>query len=372
MKGIKIMAAIAVAAMMIAVPVSIANDSSAADIKDASGGLSFTASDKTIADMQKITSMDQVYRNILNALGFNTDDYKYSFEDTGSNNLAIKFAITNKIDSDGEAVMKFAREDSGYISFTATITSISPYRYEPFFQTEGLSAEDARAVTEYFGTPSVGNKITVSGDFDIAEVMIMTEKYSRIDDDNFIATEANERTVGKASFNLKGSFEGKSFELDDGIDMDMTTKSTRTFNGVELKDVRDGTAYTETTVYPAMSMKEDFKLGDKTYTRSVESKEMEDTDSGTVDADSDIRTAESFVISEPTENNLKMMLGSSGDIKLADYGETTYTYDGANSVVDDIIGSDSKDSKLPLIIGGVAAVVVIAGIVAFVILRNKA
>ena len=374
MRCIRVVSAIAVAAMMIAVPVSASGDSLGANIPDSGEGASFTASGLPVERMHGLINMEKVYWNLLSALGFNIYDYAYFYEDTGSRDLGVKVTFGMTIDKEGNKTKVYGKEYDGYVSFTATIVDMSPEPGE-FFNTACLSDEEAAEVSGYFGTPVIGDRINVSGYFDIASASIKKTKYERVDNDGFINTGERNREYERDTCDLRGDFNGRTFRMDNTIKADVTTMISTDFMGEKMKDVQPGTPYTRTTVVPGTVAEQKFTLGDRTYVRVGESPGMKYTEECEVYED-DIRTSESLRFDGRfDEDELRVILGCLiPEIRLADYGDPEYDYAHAEHVMDMIVekGSVTEQGMCQVAAGLIAAAVVMAIGGSVILIRRRA
>ena len=372
---LKTAAAVLVAAFMLVTPLAVTFDSDA-EIAEAEAGYSSEgtneATDAQLLAAGLATRNAAITGNLFTLLTvFNllpvtavTDAESFTVYSAEGEQYGDSFA--RKLSTTGSDVKNI----TATFTFTADckLVVVDPSDIE---SSEGLK-EAADAIKAYLGEDvKTGDKLVVKGD---ASMYYATERrtdFAYIDDTSAVATKDTETSynVMSSDFTIEliksGETEGKSIKMNASISGSDVETTTYTY-AKEIKDLKPGDECSYVTHYDADISSDEmtFKVDGKNYDVKPKDTPHED-EKGNEPVD--IKTVSNIKVSDSLQNKVDTYTGS-------DHATVKKSFDDAQSSYDDIQKKvdGEKKSKLPLIIGGVAAAVVIIGIVAFFVVRKRA
>ena len=370
----KILAAAFVAAIMCMTPLFVIEDADASLIEDMAG-YSIRMDNPTDAELTQfeVNKNNEIMTPLIVLMPFfntaiigegqNISAGSFVYEDGRgykySGNEATEITA-NKIVADG-------------ISVTFPYTGAGPVAKAA---SPGIS-DDQKAAVEalnaYFGSAAIGDKLVITGDIRLEMTYVTVEEYGEINENMFIETKCTDTAYMVEKYDVKievvkaGEETGKyvKFSCDiKGSDIDTDDFAY----DAELKDITVATTGKRTTTNEKdLSGSASFAVDGKDYDLSVDDEPDEPITSDIV-AQYYMEERASLVIGQSFKNAIANIPASTDNVSVGkEYSDAQSLSD---SIKDDAMGKKSN-TTLYIVIGAVAAVVVIGGIAAFVFLRRK-
>ena len=370
----KILAAAFVAAIMCMTPLFVIEDADASLIEDMEG-YSIRMDNPTDAELTQfeVNKNDEIMTPLIVLMPFfntaiigegqNISAGSFVYEDGRgykySGNEATEITA-NKIVADG-------------ISVTFPYTGAGPVAKAASPDMSDDQKAAVEAMNAYFGNAAIGDKLVITGDIRLEMTYVTVEEYGEINENMFIETKCTETAYMVEKYDLKievvkaGEETGKSVKF--VCDVRGSDIDTDDFvYDAEIKDITLLTTGKKTTTNEKdLSGSASFAVDGKDYDLSVDDDPDEPVTTDIV-AEYYMEERTSLVIGPSFKNAIANIPASTDNVSVGkEYSDAQSLSD---SIKDDAMGKKSN-LTMYIVIGAVAAVVVIGGIAAFVFLRRK-
>ncbi len=370
----RIAAALFVAAFMLVVPLAVTFDSDAEIAEDSAGYYSEGNEKATDDEMKKAdlnTKHDAVAVNMFVLMSFL--DLMHTEADTIDADTFSEYESRGvKIEDAKETQLYSSGMDAGGIKVVLRYTAagdLVKLNSETLAETEGLD-KAGEAISNYLGpTVAVGDKLIVTGKLNSDSAEQTVTEYAYVDDTKLVPTKITETdySKGSLSFNIElvkaGDETGKSISMDLSTSQKGVTTTTFTY-AKEIGQLTPGDECDmKTHVDNDVSAKMTFGVDGKDYDVTEKKVDIPDED--------DKETVTFRMVADMTvPNSLKTKIdglaGSDNVTVKKTYADAESAYNDVKQKVD-----GKKTNYLPFIIGGVVAVVIIAGVAFFLIKRKQ-
>lgn len=370
----KILAAAFVAAIMCMTPLFVIEDADASLIEDMAG-YSIRMDNPTDAELTQfeVNKNNEIMTPLIVLMPF----FNTAIIGEGQNISAGSFVYEDgrgyKYSGDEATEITANKIVADGISVTFPYTGAGPVAKAA---SPGIS-DDQKAAVEalnaYFGSAAIGDKLVITGDIRLEMTYVTVEEYGEINENMFIETKCTETAYMVEKYDLKievvkaGEETGKSVKF--VCDVRGSDIDTDDFvYDAEIKDITLLTTGKKTTTNEKdLSGSASFAVDGKDYDLSVDDDPDEPVTTDIV-AEYYMEERTSLVIGPSFKNAIANIPASTDNVSVGkEYSDAQSLSD---SIKDDAMGKKSNIT-LYIVIGAVAAVVVIGGIAAFVFLRRK-
>ena len=370
----KILAAAFVAAIMCMTPLFVIEDADASLIEDMAG-YSIRMDNPTDAELTQfeVNKNNEIMTPLIVLMPF----FNTAIIGEGQNISAGSFVYEDgrgyKYSGDEATEITANKIVADGISVTFPYTGAGPVAKAA---SPGIS-DDQKAAVEalnaYFGSAAIGDKLVITGDIRLEMTYITVEEYGEINENMFIETKCTETAYMVEKYDLKievvkaGEETGKSVKF--VCDVKGSDIDTDDFvYDAEIKDITLLTTGKKTTTNEKdLSGSASFAVDGKDYDLSVDDDPDEPVTTDIV-AEYYMEERTSLVIGPTFKNAIANIPASTDNVSVGkEYSDAQSLSD---SIKDDAMGKKSN-LTMYIVIGAVAAVVVIGGIAAFVFLRRK-
>ena len=370
----KILAAAFVAAIMCMTPLFVIEDADASLIEDMAG-YSIRMDNPTDAELTQfeVNKNNEIMTPLIVLMPF----FNTAIIGEGQNISAGSFVYEDgrgyKYSGDEATEITANKIVADGISVTFPYTGAGPVAKAA---SPGIS-DDQKAAVEalnaYFGSAAIGDKLVITGDIRLEMTYVTVEEYGEINENMFIETKCTETAYMVEKYDLKievvkaGEETGKSVKF--VCDVKGSDIDTDDFvYDAEIKDITLLTTGKKTTTNEKdLSGSASFAVDGKDYDLSVDDDPDEPVTTDIV-AEYYMEERTSLVIGPSFKNAIANIPASTDNVSVGkEYSDAQSLSD---SIKDDAMGKKSNIT-LYIVIGAVAAVVVIGGIAAFVFLRRK-
>ena len=370
----KILAAAFVAAIMCMTPLFVIEDADASLIEDMAG-YSIRMDNPTDAELTQfeVNKNNEIMTPLIVLMPF----FNTAIIGEGQNISAGSFVYEDgrgyKYSGDEATEITANKIVADGISVTFPYTGAGPVAKAA---SPGIS-DDQKAAVEamnaYFGNAAIGDKLVITGDIRLEMTYVTVEEYGEINENMFIETKCTETAYMVEKYDLKievvkaGEETGKSVKF--VCDVKGSDIDTDDFvYDAEIKDITLLTTGKKTTTNEKdLSGSASFAVDGKDYDLSVDDDPDEPVTTDIV-AEYYMEERTSLVIGPTFKNAIANIPASTDNVSVGkEYSDAQSLSD---SIKDDAMGKKSN-LTMYIVIGAVAAVVVIGGIAAFVFLRRK-
>ena len=370
----KILAAAFVAAIMCMTPLFVIEDADASLIEDMAG-YSIRMDNPTDAELTQfeVNKNNEIMTPLIVLMPF----FNTAIIGEGQNISAGSFVYEDgrgyKYSGDEATEITANKIVADGISVTFPYTGAGPVAKAA---SPGIS-DDQKAAVEalnaYFGSAAIGDKLVITGDIRLEMTYVTVEEYGEINENMFIETKCTETEYMVEKYDLKievvkaGEETGKSVKF--VCDVRGSDIDTDDFvYDAEIKDITLLTTGKKTTTNEKdLSGSASFAVDGKDYDLSVDDDPDEPVTTDIV-AEYYMEERTSLVIGPSFKNAIANIPASTDNVSVGkEYSDAQSLSD---SIKDDAMGKKSN-LTMYIVIGAVAAVVVIGGIAAFVFLRRK-
>ena len=370
----KILAAAFVAAIMCMTPLFVIEDADASLIEDMAG-YSIRMDNPTDAELTQfeVNKNNEIITPLVVLMPF----FNTAIIGEGQNISAGSFVYEDgrgyKYSGDEATEITANKIVADGISVTFPYTGAGPVAKAA---SPGIS-DDQKAAVEalnaYFGDAAIGDKLVITGDVRLEMTYVTVEEYGEINENMFIETKCTETAYMVEKYDLKievvkaGEETGKSVKF--VCDVRGSDIDTDDFvYDAEIKDITLLTTGKKTTTNEKdVSGSASFAVDGKDYDLSVDDDPDEPVTTDIV-AEYYMEERDSLVIGPSFKNAIANIPASTDNVSVGkEYSDAQSLSD---SIKDDAMGKKSN-LTMYIVIGAVAAVVVIGGIAAFVFLRRK-
>lgn len=370
----KILAAAFVAAIMCMTPLFVIEDADASLIEDMAG-YSIRMDNPTDAELTQfeVNKNNEIMTPLIVLMPF----FNTAIIGEGQNISAGSFVYEDgrgyKYSGDEATEITANKIVADGISVTFPYTGAGPVAKAA---SPGIS-DDQKAAVEalnaYFGSAAIGDKLVITGDIRLEMTYVTVEEYGEINENMFIETKCTETAYMVEKYDLKievvkaGEETGKSVKF--VCDVKGSDIDTDDFvYDAEIKDITLLTTGKKTTTNEKdLSGSASFAVDGKDYDLSVDDDPDEPVTTDIV-AEYYMEERTSLVIGPSFKNAIANIPASTDNVSVGkEYSDAQSLSD---SIKDDAMGKKSN-LTMYIVIGAVAAVVVIGGIAAFVFLRRK-
>ena len=370
----KILAAAFVAAIMCMTPLFVIEDADASLIEDMAG-YSIRMDNPTDAELTQfeVNKNNEIMTPLIVLMPF----FNTAIIGEGQNISAGSFVYEDgrgyKYSGDEATEITANKIVADGISVTFPYTGAGPVAKAA---SPGIS-DDQKAAVEalnaYFGSAAIGDKLVITGDVRLEMTYVTVEEYGEINENMFIETKCTETAYIVDKYDLKievvkaGEETGKSVKF--VCDVRGSDIDTDDFvYDAEIKDITFLTTGKKTTTNEKdLSGSASFAVDGKDYDLSVDDDPDEPVTTDIV-AEYYMEERTSLVIGPSFKNAIANIPASTDNVSVGkEYSDAQSLSD---SIKDDAMGKKSN-LTMYIVIGAVAAVVVIGGIAAFVFLRRK-
>ena len=370
----KILAAAFVAAIMCMTPLFVIEDADASLIEDMAG-YSIRMDNPTDAELTQfeVNKNNEIMTPLIVLMPF----FNTAIIGEGQNISAGSFVYEDgrgyKYSGDEATEITANKIVADGISVTFPYTGAGPVAKAA---SPGIS-DDQKAAVEalnaYFGSAAIGDKLVITGDIRLEMTYVTVEEYGEINENMFIETKCTETAYMVDKYDLKievvkaGEETGKSVKF--VCDVRGSDIDTDDFvYDAEIKDITLLTTGKKTTTNEKdLSGSASFAVDGKDYDLSVDDDPDEPVTTDIV-AEYYMEERTSLVIGPSFKNAIANIPASTDNVSVGkEYSDAQSLSD---SIKDDAMGKKSN-LTMYIVIGAVAAVVVIGGIAAFVFLRRK-
>ena len=370
----KILAAAFVAAIMCMTPLFVIEDADASLIEDMAG-YSIRMDNPTDAELTQfeVNKNNEIMTPLIVLMPF----FNTAIIGEGQNISAGSFVYEDgrgyKYSGDEATEITANKIVADGISVTFPYTGAGPVAKAA---SPGIS-DDQKAAVEalnaYFGSAAIGDKLVITGDVRLEMTYVTVEEYGEINENMFIETKCTETAYMVEKYDLKievvkaGEETGKSVKF--VCDVRGSDIDTDDFvYDAEIKDITLLTTGKKTTTNEKdLSGSASFAVDGKDYDLSVDDDPDEPVTTDIV-AEYYMEERTSLVIGPSFKNAIANIPASTDNVSVGkEYSDAQSLSD---SIKDDAMGKKSN-LTMYIVIGAVAAVVVIGGIAAFVFLRRK-
>ena len=370
----KILAAAFVAAIMCMTPLFVIEDADASLIEDMAG-YSIRMDNPTDAELTQfeVNKNNEIMTPLIVLMPF----FNTAIIGEGQNISAGSFVYEDgrgyKYSGDEATEITANKIVADGISVTFPYTGAGPVAKAA---SPGIS-DDQKAAVEamnaYFGSAAIGDKLVITGDIRLEMTYVTVEEYGEINENMFIETKCTETAYMVEKYDLKievvkaGEETGKSVKF--VCDVKGSDIDTDDFvYDAEIKDITLLTTGKKTTTNEKdLSGSASFAVDGKDYDLSIDDDPDEPVTTDIV-AEYYMEERDSLVIGPSFKNAIANIPASTDNVSVGkEYSDAQSLSD---SIKDDAMGKKSN-LTMYIVIGAVAAVVVIGGIAAFVFLRRK-
>ena len=370
----KILAAAFVAAIMCMTPLFVIEDADASLIEDMAG-YSIRMDNPTDAELTQfeVNKNNEIMTPLIVLMPF----FNTAIIGEGQNISAGSFVYEDgrgyKYSGDEATEITANKIVADGISVTFPYTGAGPVAKAA---SPGIS-DDQKAAVEalnaYFGSAAIGDKLVITGDIRLEMTYVTVEEYGEINENMFIETKCTETAYMVEKYDLKievvkaGEETGKSVKF--VCDVKGSDIDTDDFvYDAEIKDITLLTTGKKTTTNEKdVSGSASFAVDGKDYDMSIDDDPDEPVTTDIV-AEYYMEERDSLVIGHSFKNAIANIPVSTDNVSVGkEYSDAQSLSD---SIKDDAMGKKSN-LTMYIVIGAVAAVVVIGGIAAFVFLRRK-
>ena len=370
----KILAAAFVAAIMCMTPLFVIEDADASLIEDMAG-YSIRMDNPTDAELTQfeVNKNNEIITPLVVLMPF----FNTAIIGEGQNISAGSFVYEDgrgyKYSGDEATEITANKIVADGISVTFPYTGAGPVAKAA---SPGIS-DDQKAAVEalnaYFGSAAIGDKLVITGDIRLEMTYVTVEEYGEINENMFIETKCTETAYMVEKYDLKievvkaGEETGKSVKF--VCDVKGSDIDTDDFvYDAEIKDITLLTTGKKTTTNEKdLSGSASFAVDGKDYDLSIDDDPDEPVTTDIV-AEYYMEERTSLVIGPSFKNAIANIPASTDNVSVGkEYSDAQSLSD---SIKDDAMGKKSN-LTMYIVIGAVAAVVVIGGIAAFVFLRRK-
>ena len=370
----KILAAAFVAAIMCMTPLFVIEDADASLIEDMAG-YSIRMDNPTDAELTQfeVNKNNEIMTPLIVLMPF----FNTAIIGEGQNISAGSFVYEDgrgyKYSGDEATEITANKIVADGISVTFPYTGAGPVAKAA---SPGIS-DDQKAAVEalnaYFDNAAIGDKLVITGDIRLEMTYVTVEEYGEINENMFIETKCTETAYMVEKYDLKievvkaGEETGKSVKF--VCDVRGSDIDTDDFvYDAEIKDITLLTTGKKTTTNEKdLSGSASFAVDGKDYDLSVDDDPDEPVTTDIV-AEYYMEERTSLVIGPSFKNAIANIPASTDNVSVGkEYSDAQSLSD---SIKDDAMGKKSN-LTMYIVIGAVAAVVVIGGIAAFVFLRRK-
>ena len=370
----KILAAAFVAAIMCMTPLFVIEDADASLIEDMAG-YSIRMDNPTDAELTQfeVNKNNEIMTPLIVLMPF----FNTAIIGEGQNISAGSFVYEDgrgyKYSGDEATEITANKIVADGISVTFPYTGAGPVAKAA---SPGIS-DDQKAAVEalnaYFGSAAIGDKLVITGDIRLEMTYVTVEEYGEINENMFIETKCTETAYMVEKYDLKievvkaGEETGKSVKF--VCDVRGSDIDTDDFvYDAEIKDITFLTTGKKTTTNEKdLSGSASFAVDGKDYDLSIGDDPDEPVTTDIV-AEYYMEERTSLVIGPSFKNAIANIPASTDNVSVGkEYSDAQSLSD---SIKDDAMGKKSN-LTMYIVIGAVAAVMVIGGIAAFVFLRRK-
>ena len=370
----KILAAAFVAAIMCMTPLFVIEDADASLIEDMAG-YSIRMDNPTDAELTQfeVNKNNEIMTPLIVLMPF----FNTAIIGEGQNISAGSFVYEDgrgyKYSGDEATEITANKIVADGISVTFPYTGAGPVAKAA---SPGIS-DDQKAAVEalnaYFGSAAIGDKLVITGDIRLEMTYVTVEEYGEINENMFIEIKCTDTAYMVEKYDLKievvkaGEETGKSVKF--VCDVKGSDIDTDDFvYDAEIKDITLLTTGKKTTTNEKdLSGSASFAVDGKDYDLSIGDDPDEPVTTDIV-AEYYMEERTSLVIGPSFKNAIANIPASTDNVSVGkEYSDAQSLSD---SIKDDAMGKKSN-LTMYIVIGAVAAVVVIGGIAAFVFLRRK-
>ena len=370
----KILAAAFVAAIMCMTPLFVIEDADASLIEDMAG-YSIRMDNPTDAELTQfeVNKNNEIMTPLIVLMPF----FNTAIIGEGQNISAGSFVYEDgrgyKYSGDEATEITANKTVADGISVTFPYTGAGPVAKAASPDMSDDQKAAVEAMNAYFGDAASGDKLVITGDIRLEMTYITVEEYGEINENMFIETKCTETAYMVEKYDLKievvkaGEEPGKSVKF--VCDVRGSDIDTDDFvYDAEIKDITLLTTGKKTTTNEKdLSGSASFAVDGKDYDLSVDDDPDEPVTTDIV-AEYYMEERTSLVIGPSFKNAIANIPASTDNVSVGkEYSDAQSLSD---SIKDDAMGKKSNIT-LYIVIGAVAAVVVIGGIAAFVFLRRK-
>ena len=370
----KILAAAFVAAIMCMTPLFVIEDADASLIEDMAG-YSIRMDNPTDAELTQfeVNKNNEIITPLVVLMPFFNTAIIGEGQNISAGSFVYEVGRGYKYSGDEATEITANKIVADGISVTFPYTGAGPVAKAA---SPGIS-DDQKAAVEalnaYFGSAAIGDKLVITGDIRLEMTYVTVEEYGEINENMFIETKCTETAYMVEKYDLKievvkaGEETGKSVKF--VCDVKGSDIDTDDFvYDAEIKDITLLTTGKKTTTNEKdLSGSASFAVDGKDYDLSIDDDPDEPVTTDIV-AEYYMEERTSLVIGPTFKNAIANIPASTDNVSVGkEYSDAQSLSD---SIKDDAMGKKSN-LTMYIVIGAVAAVVVIGGIAAFVFLRRK-
>ncbi len=361
-----ILAAAVVAALMLAVPLSV--PTSDAELGELYSGYVYTVSDG--ATEAELDAFDHSTEFLLKeAVSRAAPVFSYfdgDIADTENASLGTSYGCTDgsaSSMSDGWREGHYIKERE-FVGFTLTLLFTQESKLTSLLLQSKLS-QAANAIVSYFGTDylSPGDRLTFSGDYSYRSIMALSEKYSCVSGDSYVETRSKEYYVYQTVFDVKATYTPVSGE-ERSVTFTCDGRDKVFFDydhdfGKDVSELAEGDPYTVSLNEEEYEYEENpsVDVGGRNYSTVYEY--STDIPDGTA-----VFCTSGDLMTEPWAPSYTS----------TEHIEFDPTYDGFMDVYDDMKEDIDPKSSKALYIGigvGAGVLVIVAAVAVFVVIRRR-